>query len=104
MEVVTIYRKTENGVDSYGNPTVTETQIKHRALVADGSTGTTSEASRTPYSATCSLYLATGTEILPTDEFEVRGARWLFDGSQDFRRAYVSGPAGVVVHLRQQRG
>lgn len=104
MEVVTIYRKTETGVDAYGNPTVTETQIKHRALVADGTTGTLSEASRTPSDASCSLYLASGTQVLPTDEFEVRGARWLFDGTQDFRRAYVSGPAGVVVHLRKQRG
>ena len=104
MEIVTIYRKTETGTDTYGNPTVTETQIKHRALVADGSTGTASEASRTPSTASCSLYLATGIEVLPTDEFEVRGARWLFDGAQDFRRVFVSGPAGVVVHLRKQRG
>ena len=104
MEIVTIYRKTEDGVDAYGNPTVTVTTINHRALVADGSTGTLSEASRTPLDATCSLYLATGTEVLPTDEFEVRGARWLFDGAQDFRRAFVSGPAGVVIHLRKRRG
>lgn len=104
MEIVTIYRKTETGTDAYGNPTVTETQIKHRALVADGSTGTASEASRTPSDAACSLYLASGTEVLPTDTFEVRGTRWLFDGTQDFRQVFVSGPAGVVVHLRKQRG
>ena len=104
MEIVTIYRKTENGTDAYGNPTVTVTTIKHRALVAEGTTGTLSEASRTPSDATCSLYMAEGTEVQPTDEFEVRGARWLFDGTQDFRRVYVSGPAGVVVHLRKRRG
>lgn len=104
MELVTIYRKTEDGVDAYGNPTVTTTTIQHRALVADGTATTASEASRTPSDATCSLYLARGTEVQPTDEFEVRGARWLFDGSQDFRSVYVSGPAGVVVHLRKQRG
>lgn len=104
MEIVTIYRKTETGTDAYGNPTVTESQIKHRALVADGSTGTASEASRTPSDASCSLYLASGTQVLPTDTFEVRGTRWLFDGTQDFRQVFVSGPAGVVVHLRKQRG
>lgn len=103
-EIVTIYRKTEAGVDDYGNPTYTTTTINHRALVAEGTAGTLSEASRTPSNASCSLYMASGTEVLPTDEFEVRGARWLFDGSQDFRQVYVSGPAGVVVHLRKQRG
>jgi hypothetical protein len=103
-EVITIYRSTENGVDSYGNPTVTTTEIKHRALVAEGTAGTLSEASRTPSDATCSLYMASGTEVLPTDQFEVRGAMWLFDGSQDFRQVFVSGPAGVVVHLRKRRG
>jgi hypothetical protein len=104
MEIVTIYRKTATGVDAYGNPTVTTTTIQHRALVAEGTPKTSSEASRTPSDASCSLYMATGTEVLPTDEFEVRGARWLFDGTQDFRSVYVSGPAGVVVHLRKQRG
>lgn len=104
MEVVTIYRKTQTGTDAYGNPTVTTTTVNHRALVAENTAGTSSEASRTPSDATCSLYLATGTEVLPTDEFEVRGSRWLFDGAQDFRQVFVSGPAGVVVHLRKRRG
>ena len=103
-EVITIRRFITTGTDQYGNPQTTLVFINHRAMVAMGHGKTSSEASRTPYDAFCDIYLAKGTEIQESDEFEIRGEIWTFDSLQSWAPTSTGIPAGVMVKLFRRRG
>ena len=102
-ETVTIERKVFDGVDQFGNDEWADTFITFQALVADHPQKTSSEASRTPLDARCSLYVTGSLQINETDVFEVREITWLFDGLETWTNPF-GGSNGVVIHLRRRGG
>lgn len=105
-EPIFIHRKTESGVDDYGNPTHTVEQILIRdALFSYGSSGEPVEVARNPIDAALTLYLPEGTTVLDGDVFEIRGSMWVKDGEpSEWPQLWPGFVPGVVLQVRRRRG
>lgn len=105
-ETITIRRRSESGVDDYGNPTYTTTTITLKdALVAFGSTDEPIDPERDAVDAKIVVYLPAGTVIVDGDEFTIRNSTWVKDGlASIWTNPFTSFDSGVVVNLRQRNG
>ena len=105
-EPIYIHRKTESGVDSYGNPTYTVEEILVRnVLFAYGTTTEPVEVEREPVDARLTLYFPYGTVIEDGDEFEIRNTMWVKDGEpNDWQQLFAGFTPGVVVGVRRRDG
>lgn len=105
-EPIYIHRRSAAGVDEYGNPTFTKTEILVRnCLFAYAGSSEPEDTSRKPIDAKLTLYLPQGTEILEGDTFEIRETMWEKDGDpQDWPQLWSGFTPGVVVQIRRRRG
>lgn len=100
------YKRTQTGVDAYGNPTFTKSSTLIRdALFAYTGTEEPVEENRNPVDATLTLYLPEGTIVGDGDEFDIRGTRWVKDGEpEEWPQLWSGFVPSVVVHVRRRRG
>lgn len=104
MELVTLTRLTSNTVDEYNLPVIIRTETTLNAGVAPRTSTKTVGASETTIVEGLTLYLPAGTEVLPTDEFTVRGVIYLMDGeSFNWVNTFNDWASGVVVNLRRSQ-
>ena len=104
-EPIFIIRRTEDGVDKYGNPTYTTQEILIRdALFAFGATMEPVNVERNPIDAKLTLYLPHGTLIEEGDLFEIRETLWEKDGDPAAYPTIDGFEVGVVVNVRRRRG
>lgn len=105
-EPISIIRRTENGVDGYGNPTFStqEVLVRNCLFAYTGSTEPV-EVSRDAVDARLTLYLPAGTQILDGDIFVIRESEWVKDGdSQEWPQLWPGFVPDVVVNVRRRRG
>lgn len=105
-EPIYIHRKTESGVDEYGNPTYTVEEILVRdALFAFGSSSEPIDVERDPVDAKLTLYLPYGTVIQDGDEFEIRETMWVKDGDpNEWQKLWPGFAPGVALTVRRRDG
>ena len=105
-EPVIIVRRSQNGVDDYGNPTYTTQEILVRdALFSYGTTDEPVELARNPIDARLTLYLPRGVVIQPGDIFIIRETEWEKDGDpQEWQKLWQGFDPGVVITVRRRRG
>lgn len=105
-EPIFIHRKTQSGVDEYGNPSFTTEEILVRdCLFSYGSSSEPDDINRNPIDAALTLYLPEGTVIEPEDVFEIRETMWVKDGdAQEYPQLWPGFVPGVVVSVRRRRG
>lgn len=105
-EPIFIHRRTQTGVDGYGNPTFSNVEILVRdALFAYAGSDEPTQVERDPIDARLNLYLPNGTEVLEGDMFEIRGTMWVKDGDpQEWPTLFTGFVPGVVVTVRRRRG
>lgn len=106
VESVTIIRKASSGVDDYGLPIRTSTQIVvPNVLVGFDSTGEPVSESKDSQNVSVKLFFPHGTVIHPADEFLIRGERFVKDGrAMDWVSPMHGLDVGVVVNVRQTLG
>lgn len=105
-ETITIKRRSEAGVDDYGNQTYTTTTITVKdALIAFGATSEPIDAERDAVDAKITAYLPSGTVIQEGDVFTIRNSSWVKDGTPEtWTNPFTSFESGVVVQLRKRNG
>lgn len=105
-EPVVIRRHTTTGVDDYGNPTKTSTDLLVRdCLIAIDGTGEPNEVNRNAADAQVTIYLPHGTEVLDDDRFIIRDTEWVKDGEAiQWESPFPSWTLDLVVKLRRRRG
>lgn len=105
-ETVVIKRRTQDGVDDYGNPKWVTTQVVVRdCLIAFGSSDEPAEADRDPIDTSLTLYLPPATVVEPGDVFHLRATDFVKDGSpQEWVSPFDGFPTGVVIKVRRRNG
>jgi hypothetical protein len=104
-EPIVIIRRSEDGVDDYGNPTFTTSEILIRdGLFAVGTTNEPIDVERDAVDAAVTLYLPSGTVIEDGDVFEIRGTSWVKDGAAQVWDSPVGLDTGVIVNVRRRVG
>lgn len=105
-EHVIIKRRTQIGVDEYGNERWETTDIHIRdALIAFGSTDEPVEVDRNPIDNSLTLYLPPETRVESGDVFHIRATDFVKDGiAQEWVSPFDSFPVGVVLKLRRRDG
>jgi len=106
IETVTIVRRTSTGVDEFGLPTYSDSEIPvSGVLVGFDSTNEPVEVDGKPQNVFVTLYFPEGTVIESGDDFLVRQERFVKDGRQmDWVSPFGSFETGVVVKVRQVLG
>ena len=100
-----IHRRTETGVDGYGNPTYsTEEILVRNCLLGWGGTSEPIDPARNPVDAALTVYFPHGTEILDGDVFEIRNSLWEKNGDAISYETVNGFEAGVVVSVRRRSG
>lgn len=105
-ETITIKRRSEAGVDDFGNPTYTTTTITvKQALIAFGGSAEPVDAEREAIDARITVYLPAGTVVEEGDVFIIRSVSWVKDGTlQSWTNPFTSFDSGVVIQLRKRNG
>jgi hypothetical protein len=105
-ETIVIKRRAQDGVDDFGNPLWTTTQITVRdCLIGFGSSDEPVQADRDPIDTTLMAYLPPGTVVEPGDVFHIRATDFVKDGSPNAWVSPFDGfPVGVVISLRRRSG
>lgn len=105
-ETITIKRRSEAGVDDYGNQTYTTTTVTvKQALIAFGGSAEPIDAEREALDAKITAYLPSGTVIEEGDVFIIRNSSWVKDGNPlSWTNPFTSFESGVVVQLRKRNG
>lgn len=105
-ETVTIVRRTENGVDDFGNPTyTTSTTTVRDCLIGFGNSDEPVDAERDAIDARITVYMPEGTVIEPGDVFNVRNTQWVKDGDPAiWQSPFASWDLPIIVQMRKRRG
>ena len=105
-EPISIIRRTESGVDGYGNPTHTTQEILVRdCLFVYAGSSEPADMAREAVDARLTLYLPENTPIHDGDIFVIRESEWVKDGdSQEWPQLWPGFVPGVVVNVRRRRG
>lgn len=106
-ETVTIKRRQKTGLDDYGNPVWTTTQIVVTGVFLGFQTVSNAEPidpMRSAVDGQIVLYFPRGTVIEDGDEFIVRNSSWEKDGKSMAWENPFNLPTGVVVPIRKRDG
>jgi hypothetical protein len=105
-ETVLIKRRTQDGLDEFGNPAwVTHTVKVRDCLIAFGASDEPAEADRDPIDTSLTLYMPPGTTVEPGDVFHLRATDFVKDGNPEGWVSPFDGfPLGVVLKLRRRSG
>ena len=103
MQVITQIRQALAGVDQYGEPTFTTTEVELNAKVAARTGSKTVGASEITITSGLTVYLEPGVEINNSDVFIYLGERYILDG-ESFN--WVNGlgywTPGTVIDLQKE--
>jgi hypothetical protein len=104
-ESVYIIRRSESGVDDYGNPTHSTASILiANCLVGWGGSSSPQDPARDALDGSVTLYLPPGTSVADGDLFEIAEELWEKDGDPQNWDVVNGFEVGVVVHVRRRRG
>lgn len=104
-EPIIIIRRTQSGVDQYGEPIFSTEEILIRdGLFAFNGSDSPVEVNRNPKDVRLTLYLPHGTEIRDGDIFDIRETHWVQDGTAEDWATIDGFEAGVVVSVRKRNG
>lgn len=104
MEHVIRTRLSSETTGEYNLPVIIRTDVTLNAAVAPRTSNKTVGASEITIIDGLTLYLDPGTDVLPTDEFTVRGLTYLVDGEAfDWKSGIGNWNPGVVVNLRRSQ-
>ena len=105
-ETITIKRRSEAGLDEFGNQTYTFTSITIKdALIAFGATSEPVDAERNPVDVKLTAYFPAATVIEEGDIFIIRNSSFVKDGAAEtWTNPFTSFDSGVVVQLRKRNG
>lgn len=104
-EPIIIIRRSENGIDAYGNATYATEEILIRdGLFAYLGSSEAEDINRNPLDAKLTLYLPPGSDVRDGDLFEIRETLWEKDGQVQQYPNAVGFETGVVVPVRRRVG